>query len=621
MADPNGPFAAQIGANLVVGTPSGPGGVGGSLVKVGTGTLTLTGTNTYTGGTSIDAGTLQLGNGVTTGSIVGNVLNNAAFVFDPGTAVPLTLAGVISGAGTVDQISPGTTILSGANTYSGNTTVSAGILQAGALDTFSPNSAVTVATAGALDLAGFNQTVGGLTNAGLVNMGTGTPPGTLLTTPNYVGQGGTIAMNTFLGADNSPSDQLVINGGTASGNSNLLFANAGGPGALTMANGILVVNTINGATTAAGSFTMANPELRAGIYDYRLFQGGINGDDPYSWYLRSTFTEGGGGPDVTPPDVLPPEPPPTGPGTYPIIGPEIATYGVVQPIAGQLGIASLGTHDERMTNIDQAEAPCAPSGVPITTKAPVYYTKAPSVDCGAAGWRPAVWGRVFGQQINNHYQAFADPRADGRIAGLQAGVDLLRGNSMIDGHRDYGGVYFAYGNANVDVTGLITPFTTNTGYVLQHTGALNLNAYSGGAYWTHYGVPGWYIDLTLQGTSYSGAATTEFAHLNTTGSGFVSSLEGGYPIQLPQFGPGFVLEPQAQVAWQWVSFDSANDGLGQVALGTTTTTIGRLGLKGKWTITTDRCGSLMCAQICGAPGVASPRRSSATRASASAPRC
>ena len=46
-----------------------------------------------------------------------------------------------------------------------------------ALNTFSPNSPVTVAGGGTLDLNGFNQTVPGVTNAGLVNMGTGTPAG------------------------------------------------------------------------------------------------------------------------------------------------------------------------------------------------------------------------------------------------------------------------------------------------------------------------------------------------------------------------------------------------------------------------------------------------------------
>ena len=192
----------------------------------------------------------------------------------------------------------------------------------------------------------------------------------------------------------------------------------------------------------------------------------------------------------------------------------------------------------------------------------------------------------FGQRIDNHYRAFADPRADGRIAGFQAGFDVVRGDSLIPGHRDYAGIFVGYGNANVDVRGLVTNAAA-TSYVLQHAGSLNLNAQSGGVYWTHYGTAGWYLDLVLQGTSYSGAASTEFARLNTSGAGFISSLEGGYPIALPLLGPGFVLEPQAQVLWQYLSFDSGNDGLGPVALGTNSATSARLGLKGKWTIVSD----------------------------------
>ena len=179
------------------------------------------------------------------------------------TSANYVFAPAISGNGTVNVFA-GTTTLTGANSYSGATNVDAGTLRAGAPNTFSPNSAVTVASGGTLDLNGFSQAVLGVTNAGLVNMGTGTAPGTVLTTNGYTGNGGTIATNTFLGGDGSPSDKLAINGGTATGTTGLLIHNAGGPGLETTANGILVVNAISGATTAPGAFTLDNPEPARG---------------------------------------------------------------------------------------------------------------------------------------------------------------------------------------------------------------------------------------------------------------------------------------------------------------------------------------------------------------------
>jgi outer membrane autotransporter protein len=246
------------------------------------------------------------------------------------------------------------------------------------------------------------------------------------------------------------------------------------------------------------------------------------------------------------------------PGVYPIIGPEIATYGAVQPTARQLGLATLGTMHERI-------------GDTLTIA---------NARSGGEGWARSVWVRGFGQQINNRFRAFADPRTDGHVAGFQSGLDLLRG------HSDVAGIYFAYANANVDVTGLITNEAA-TNYVLGKTGSLNLNAWSGSAYWTHYGPTGWYLDAVLQATAYEGTASTIFASLPAYGVGFVSSLEAGYPIPVPALGPGFVLEPQAQIVWQYVSFDDADDGLGNVALGSTAGASGRIGLRGRWTIFSD----------------------------------
>src|SRR5262249_52464472 len=149
--------------------------------------------------------------------------------------------------------------------------------------------------------------------------------------------------------------------------------------------------------------------------------------------------------------------------------------------------------------------------------------------------------------------------------GFQGGLDLWRG-STISGHRDAGGVFLAYAQASAKVNGLVTN-PTATGYMLTRTGTNDIDAYSAGGYWTHYGPTGWYLDAIVQGTLYRGNATTQYAQLQLQGSGFAASLETGYPIPLP-FGAGFVLEPQAQIIWQRVKFDNGNDGLGPVGLGT-----------------------------------------------------
>ena len=555
----------------------------------GTGTLTIAdGGNVIAPVVTIAAnagatGILNIGAGAGAPAAAPGTLNALSVAFGAGTgtinfnhtSADYVFAPAISGNGTVNVVA-GTTIFTGANTYSGATNVIAGTLRAGASNTFSPNSAVTLASGGTLDLNGFNQTILSLTNAGLVNMGTSTAPGTLLTTTSYTGAGGTIALNTFLGGDGSPSDKLVINGGTASGNTFLRITNAGGAGAEMVASGIAVVRAINGGITTPGAFTLTG-EVRAGAFDYDLFRGGLGGSSPNDWFLRSTFLVGPPiEPPIEPPPILPPDPPPgtLPPGLYPIIGPEIATCGVVQPIARQLGITTLGTMHERAGNtlLNANAGTLCPADGGVPARAPT--------DCLSAGW-----GRVLGQQIDNHYRAFADPRASGQVLGFQTGLDLWRGEWM-PGHRDAAGLYVGYANANVDVSGLVTNEAA-TGYVLRHTGGLNLNAWSGGAYWTHYGPNDWYLDAVVQATRYEGAAATQFARLETTGFGFVSSLETGYPVRLPMFGPGFVLEPQAQIVWQHVSFDDANDGLGAVALGTTSGTSGRIGVRGRWSIASD----------------------------------
>jgi autotransporter-associated beta strand protein len=106
-------------------------GLGASLTKVGTGLQLLSGSNSYSGPTTISGGALQIGSGGTTGTLgSGNVINDANLIVWKSDT--LTLSNPISGSGNLIQAGSGTTILTGANTYTGKTAVNDGTLRVGA---------------------------------------------------------------------------------------------------------------------------------------------------------------------------------------------------------------------------------------------------------------------------------------------------------------------------------------------------------------------------------------------------------------------------------------------------------------------------------------------------------
>ena len=239
---------------------------GSGSLKLSGGALTLTGNNTYTGGTTITGGTLQLGAGGTTGSIVGNVTNNSALVFDRSDTI--TFGGAVSGTGSVTQQGSGVLILSGDDTYSGPTTVQAGTLMGGATNAFSAASSTTVNPGGTLDLGGLGltQTIntvnlaggvvrnGALTSLNGITSTGGTVDGIGGTTGLTVNSGVT-TLSTTTGA-NTYGGATTINGGTLMGGATNAFSAASSttvnPGGTLDLGGLGLTQTINSVTLAGG---------------------------------------------------------------------------------------------------------------------------------------------------------------------------------------------------------------------------------------------------------------------------------------------------------------------------------------------------------------------------------
>ena len=146
-------------------------------------------------------------------------------------------------------------------------------------------------------------------NAGRIDLTNGgNAPGDSFTVRgNYIGNDGLLLIDTVLGDDASRSDRLVIDGGNASGTTGVTVLNAGGTGAVTALNGILVVEAVNGATTASGAFAL-NHRVAVGAYEYFLFRGGTTTGTGENWYLRSTLP-----PPPAPTALPPPEPAPAPP--------------------------------------------------------------------------------------------------------------------------------------------------------------------------------------------------------------------------------------------------------------------------------------------------------------------
>jgi len=489
----------------------------GGLSLLSGGTLVLTGANSYQGVTTINGGTLQVGNGGSVGSLgTGNVNDNGTLAFDV-TPGPTTYAGTISGSGSLHDMA-GTLILTGNSTYAGGTTIDPGAtLQIG-------NGGATGAIGGAIldngalvtDLTGPLTLSGQITGSGtLTQEGTGV---LTITANNSYGGGTTITAGliNFNSASNFGTGQITLNGGgvqwashtstdistqlaplgvnggsfDTDGNNVTLSSGISGSGGLTkLGNGVL---TLVAANTYVGGTI-----VDAGLIDFssasNFGSGKITGNGGGLQWAASTTT------DISS-DLNPI-------GANGIL---FDTNGnnvtLASPLSGSGGVTKLG------------------AGI-LTLSGVETYTGATVVSAGTlnvTGSIPAATSGTPNSSVT--VDSGATLEGTGTIPALKA----LGGSTIIPGTGASGSLFVQDGTATSSVAGTLVINLTSAGSnALTITGASGL----GGKLSLNPTGSGFTLGENFTVLSASGGLTGAFGSLSTNGSfGSVHAVNGNVQL-------------------------------------------------------------------------------------------
>jgi autotransporter-associated beta strand protein len=251
-------------------------GTGGSLVKQGTDTLVLNRTNSYTGGTTVNAGVLRAGT-------VNAFVPNTAYVVNGGTLDTNGFSVIMSSlSGTGGTVSIGNTAL---NINSSGTTVYSGVI------TGSAGSTVNITTSGSQEFAGVSTSYLGATT---INGGTLLVSGSIANSATTVNAGGTLAGAGTVGAVTVNSGAVLAPGpagapGTMTVSGSLVFA-AGGTYLVNVTPSAASAASVNGTATltgasvqtvfAPGSYVTRSSTILTSTGLIGTFTGGLTGNAP-----------------------------------------------------------------------------------------------------------------------------------------------------------------------------------------------------------------------------------------------------------------------------------------------------------------------------------------------------
>ncbi|MGH1476930.1 autotransporter outer membrane beta-barrel domain-containing protein [Yersinia proxima] len=460
--------------------------------------------------------TITLGEGDS--SIVFNH-TNADYQFNP----------LIDGQGKV-SIYSGTTVLNALNTYAGTTTIDGGVLRAGASSAFSAASDYDVHSAGQLDLAGYDQTLANLHNAGVVSFNGA--PGTVLTvTGDYTGNDGFLNFNTALNDDNSATDKLLVEGNT-SGTTYVSVTNIGGSGAATL-NGIELVQ-VNGLSD--GEF-VKNGRIVAGAYDYSLVRGADA--NAGNWYLTSSA--------IPADDPVKPLPPPPVPPVPPV--PPIVPISPVEPRTSANPAAS--PQLERPEAGGYAANLSAANNLFVTTLhdrlGETQYIDALTGEKKVT----SMWMRNEGGHTQSH-DSYGQLGTQANRYVLQLGGDIAQWSN--DGQdRLHLGIMVGYGNSQSKTESHLSGYSANAA----------VDGYSTGVYGTWYAnetdKSGLYVDSWAQYSWFNN--TVDGQDLNSEeykSKGVTASIESGYTFKIGENSAKnatYFIQPKAQAIWMGVKAD------------------------------------------------------------------